>query len=176
MGIRPDDRAKSARSAHVAPAAPATTLDGKRFRSLFEGASSLLQRHTGALNAINVFPVPDGDTGTNMSLTLRAGIDELARTGDAALSSAAGALAHGTLMGARGNSGVILSQVLRGLAAGLEGHREADGPALALALGRAADATYALRAGSVRSSGRIPIECLRVVRNRAPWYHTVTQF
>jgi DAK2 domain fusion protein YloV len=91
-----------------------------------------------ALNAINIFPVPDGDTGTNMHLTFRAGVDALAQEAD--LSEAAQALAHGTLMGARGNSGVILSQVLRGFAAALEGRSEADGPALAAALASGAQA------------------------------------
>ncbi|OGO52280.1 MAG: hypothetical protein A2148_01130 [Chloroflexi bacterium RBG_16_68_14] len=111
-------------------------------RALFSDACSLLRRHISALNAINVFPVPDGDTGTNMHLTLRAGVDELAATGGDEVSSAARALAHGTLMGARGNSGVILSQVLRGFAAALDGCREADGPALAAAFSAAAADAY----------------------------------
>ena len=119
----------------------ATTLDGARFCALFSDATSLLQRHVQALNAINVFPVPDGDTGTNMHLTLRAGVEKLTDI-DADVSSAAQALAHGTLMGARGNSGVILSQILHGLAIGLEGRREADGITLAAALAKASDAAY----------------------------------
>ncbi len=119
----------------------APTLDGPRLCALFSDASSLLQRHVQALNAINVFPVPDGDTGTNMHLTLRAGVAKLTDT-DPDVSSAAQALAHGTLMGARGNSGVILSQILHGLAIGLEGQREADGATLAAALSTASDAAY----------------------------------
>jgi DAK2 domain fusion protein YloV len=120
-----------------------TTLDGPLLRTLFADACSLLQRHVQALNAINVFPVPDGDTGTNLHLTLRAGVEELARLrrGDD-LSVASRALAHGSLMGARGNSGVILSQVLRGFAGALDSRRDADGPALAAAFSAAAEAAY----------------------------------
>ena len=116
-------------------------IDGARLRDLVVDATGLLGRHVAALNAINVFPVPDGDTGTNMHLTLRAAVDELAGAGDA-IDEAAGALAQGALMGARGNSGVILSQVLRGFAAGLAGTREAGGDALARAFASASDAAY----------------------------------
>ncbi|MEX1255192.1 MAG: DAK2 domain-containing protein [Dehalococcoidia bacterium] len=119
-----------------------TALDGRTLRLLFSDALKLLQRHIEALNAINVFPVPDGDTGTNMHLTLRAGIEELDRAPGDDLPTVAHALAHGTLMGARGNSGVILSQVLRGFAEGLDGEHEADGRALSRAFGEAAEAAY----------------------------------
>jgi len=138
MSTPADDRARAARMGRE----QAVNLDGLSFREAFSDACALLQRHIDALNAINVYPVPDGDTGTNMHLTLRAGVDELlAATGDD-VSSAAKALARGALMGARGNSGVILSQVLRGLAAALDGRREADGPALAAALAAGAEAAY----------------------------------
>jgi DAK2 domain fusion protein YloV len=103
-------------------------------------ACALLQRHVGTLNAINVFPVPDGDTGTNMHLTFRAGVDELARVPEGGAGSVAEALAHGALMGARGNSGVILSQILRGFARALAGRSEADGAAIAAALADGASA------------------------------------
>src|SRR3990172_2867128 len=143
MGRPPDDPARTARPGRVAAQARgAATLDGPLLRALFADACSLLRRHIPALNAINVFPVPDGDTGTNMHLTLRAGVDELAATGGDEVSSAARALAHGTLMGARGNSGVILSQILRGFAAALDGQSEADGPALAAAFSAAAADAY----------------------------------
>jgi DAK2 domain fusion protein YloV len=136
-------------------------LDGALLRSAATDACSVLQRHVAALNAINVFPVPDGDTGTNMHLTLRAGVDDLAQLPEADLSAAAQALAHGTLMGARGNSGVILSQVLRGFAAALNGRSEADGPALATAL--AAGAKAAQEALSQPKEGTI----LTVARDAA---------
>ncbi|MCH7579862.1 MAG: DAK2 domain-containing protein [Chloroflexi bacterium] len=102
-----------------------------------------MERHVGALNAINVFPVPDGDTGTNMHLTLRAAIDALEQSDADDVSGVTAALARGALMGARGNSGVILSQVLLGLSRGLEGKAEASGSDLASALAEASDAAYA---------------------------------
>jgi DAK2 domain fusion protein YloV len=86
--------------------------------------------------------VPDGDTGTNMHLTLRAGVEAMDSNGTADVSDAAHALARGALMGARGNSGVILSQILRGLSDGLDGQSAADGRALAGALSSANEAAY----------------------------------
>src|SRR3990170_6407778 len=110
MGTPADDRARAAPRGRAASAAQSpTSLDGPRFRALFADACSLLQRHIEALNTINVYPVPDGDTGTNMHLTLRAAVDELLASKGQDVSGAARALAHGALMGARGNSGVILS-------------------------------------------------------------------
>jgi len=139
MGTPADDRARAARIGREESA----SLDGPRFRHGFSDACSLLQRHIDALNAINVYPVPDGDTGTNMHLTLRAGVAELQTAAPSDdVSGAAKTLAHGALMGARGNSGVILSQVLRGLAGALDGRRAADGPAFAAALAAGAEAAY----------------------------------
>ena len=139
MSTPPDD--PNSLRGHAAPRAHiASTLSAPLFRTLFADASSLLQRHVQALNAINVFPVPDGDTGTNMHLTLRAAVDDLAGTTGDDLSEAAQALAHGALMGARGNSGVILSQILRGFASGLHGRAEADGPILSAAFDAGAQA------------------------------------
>ncbi len=83
---------------------------------MFAEATSFLRANADAINAINVFPVPDGDTGTNMYLTMRAAVDEAARLNGASAGQVARAMARGALMGARGNSGVILSQILRGLA------------------------------------------------------------
>ena len=141
MGMPADDITRRPASGPVASQARAGhALSGTIFRIAVTDASALLRRHVAVLNAINVFPVPDGDTGTNMHLTFRAGVDELAGLTDGDLSAAAHALAHGTLMGARGNSGVILSQILRGFAAALDGHAEADGPAIAAALAAGAQA------------------------------------
>jgi len=83
---------------------------------MFAEATSFLRANADAINAINVFPVPDGDTGTNMYLTMRAAVDEASRLNSASAGEVAQAMARGALMGARGNSGVILSQILRGLA------------------------------------------------------------
>lgn len=79
-----------------------------------------LEQHRDAINALNVFPVPDGDTGTNMSLTMRAATKEIADASETSAYVIAERLARGALMGARGNSGVILSQILRGLSQGLD--------------------------------------------------------
>ncbi len=79
-----------------------------------------LRSHQQLINRLNVYPVPDGDTGTNMALTLESVASELDGLDRPELSAACRAIAHGSLMGARGNSGVILSQLLRGLSDGLD--------------------------------------------------------
>jgi DAK2 domain fusion protein YloV len=101
----------------------------------------VLSRHRDELNRLNVYPVPDGDTGTNMALTLESVAAELEGAG-ADMASVCRALSHGSLMGARGNSGVILSQVLRGLADRLAPVSTVDGPAVAEALCAASAAAY----------------------------------
>jgi DAK2 domain fusion protein YloV len=93
-----------------------------------------------AIDELNVFPVPDGDTGTNLLLTAYATVEALDRRGD---ESAWTALARGAVLGARGNSGTILAQLLRGLADQLAGQPPADGPTVAAALQKAADTAYA---------------------------------
>ncbi len=110
---------------------------------MFLDAHALLERHVAALNAINVFPVPDGDTGTNMHLTMKAAVEAVDALEMKHAPDVAKALAHGALMGARGNSGVILSQILRGFARSLDSESDIDGPALAGALARASDDAYA---------------------------------
>ncbi|HUQ38845.1 MAG TPA: DAK2 domain-containing protein [Acidimicrobiales bacterium] len=102
----------------------------------------LLRSHQAYLNRLNVYPVPDGDTGTNMALTLDAVVAELETATDTA--STCKAISHGSLMGARGNSGVILSQVLRGLVDGWKaaGDDGCDGAAIAAALTGASEAAY----------------------------------
>lgn len=99
-----------------------------------------LALHREALNRLNVYPVPDGDTGTNMSLTIQSVVDEV--RGAEGMDQVTGAMAHGSLMGARGNSGVILSQILRGLSDTFRGYEEVGTAALILALARASDAAY----------------------------------
>src|SRR5437762_3648959 len=89
-----------------------------------------LRAHQEAINRLNVYPVPDGDTGTNMALTVESVADELASAGPE-MAAVCGAIAHGSLMGARGNSGVILSQILRGLTEHIEHLDWVDGAALA---------------------------------------------
>ena len=119
-------------------------LDGPGLRDLFRAAGQWLDANATAINAINVFPVPDGDTGSNMSLTFEATVSGAAAADDpAAAGSVAKAMARGALMGARGNSGVILSQIVRGFAEGLAGVTVAAPPDLARAFRCARDAGYA---------------------------------
>ena len=118
-----------------------STWDGRRWRAALLGGTARLEQHREAVNDLNVFPVPDGDTGTNMLLTMRAalaGIDPAADEAGAIGKQAA----RGALMGARGNSGVILSQIIAGMARALEGHRESDAQTMARALKEAAEAAY----------------------------------
>ncbi len=89
-------------------------IDGKILKGMLESASNNLNNHKSDVDALNVFPVPDGDTGTNMSLTFTNGISEIRKNGSDSLSVIAKTLSRGLLMGARGNSGVILSQIFRG--------------------------------------------------------------
>ena len=91
----------------------------KTIRTCFPIAAAAVSDKAEEINKLNVFPVPDGDTGTNMSLTLASVTKELsALPADADMEAIAGAITHGSLMGARGNSGVITSQILRGVAEG----------------------------------------------------------
>ncbi|HKV84441.1 MAG TPA: DAK2 domain-containing protein [Ktedonobacterales bacterium] len=95
-------------------------FNGQDFKKAVMAGHAWLEQHREAINALNVFPVPDGDTGTNMSLTMRAATKEIADSNDTAAFVIAERLSRGALMGARGNSGVILSQILRGISQSLE--------------------------------------------------------
>ncbi|HEX7555184.1 MAG TPA: DAK2 domain-containing protein [Leptolinea sp.] len=96
------------------------TMDGQRLKELIEAAMTWVKTNQQTINALNVFPVPDGDTGTNMLLTMQAAYNEIAASGERNIGKMAHAVAQGALMGARGNSGVILSQIWRGFARGLD--------------------------------------------------------
>jgi DAK2 domain fusion protein YloV len=112
--------------------------NGKDLRDMFAAGSNWLEKSVAEVNAINVFPVPDGDTGTNMLLTLRSVIEEADRASDATATVMAKAMSHGALLGARGNSGVILSLIFRGLSKGLDGKDTFNGADWAKALVQAA--------------------------------------
>jgi len=112
--------------------------DGKDLRDMFAAGSSWLEKSVDEVNAINVFPVPDGDTGTNMLLTLRSVIEEADRATDTTVGVMAKAMSHGALLGARGNSGVILAQIFRGLSKGFDGKAQFNGTEWAAALVQAA--------------------------------------
>ena len=96
-------------------------IDGKNLRDLFVSGANNLQNHKDLVDKLNVFPVPDGDTGTNMSLTISYAIKELSKVDNEEITNIGKALSRGSLMGARGNSGVILSQIIRGIAKSVEG-------------------------------------------------------
>jgi len=115
-----------------------SSCTGYELKEMFSVATRWLERNAASINALNVFPVPDGDTGTNMVLTMQAAYEEIANLAERNAGKIAHAIAHGALMGARGNSGVILSQLWRGFARALDNLEILDGPTLvkALALGR----------------------------------------
>jgi Predicted kinase related to dihydroxyacetone kinase len=117
----------------------ANLVDGQTLKEMFTSGTAWLEKSAPDINAINVFPVPDGDTGTNMLLTMRSALEEANRNSDSDVSSVTKSLAYGALMGARGNSGVILSQFWRGLAKALEGKNSFDGKDFARALAEAGD-------------------------------------
>ena len=117
-------------------------LTGADLRAMIASASRLLEHNVEAINALNVFPVPDGDTGTNMYLTLREVVGGVADLESASASEVASAMARCALMGARGNSGVILSQLFKGIALGLEGTSEFGAEELVRAFNEARDRAY----------------------------------
>ena len=119
------------------------TINSKILKSLLLSASNNLFNHYPEVDALNVFPVPDGDTGINMNLTLTSGAMEISELpDDADVYTIAKTFAHGLLMGARGNSGVITSQIFRGFAAALEGATEIDSVLLAQAFKMGSEAAY----------------------------------
>jgi hypothetical protein len=120
----------------------ADLADGQTLKEMFAWGTAWLEKSAPDINAINVFPVPDGDTGTNMLLTMKFALGEAKTNSDRQASSVAKSLAHGALMGARGNSGVILSQFFRGLAKGLGGKTHFDGGDFARALAQSSQMAY----------------------------------
>ncbi len=120
----------------------ATTVNGQEFKEMLATATSWLEKSASDIDALNVFPVPDGDTGTNMLLTMRSSVEEAYQNSNSSVSSVAQAVAQGALMGARGNSGVILSQIWRGVAQGLKGKKSVSGKDLADALTQASKTAY----------------------------------
>ena len=118
------------------------TINGADFRRLMISAAASIEINKQQLNELNVFPVPDGDTGTNMSMTINAAASDLRKTEDPSLERAAAISASAMLRGARGNSGVILSLLLRGISRKLKGAEECDGVLWAEALQEGVDAAY----------------------------------
>lgn len=117
-------------------------ISGDDLRHMLTVGASLLEENVEEVNSLNVFPVPDGDTGTNMLLTMQSALEEISRVPGGDVGAVAQAAAHGSLMGARGNSGVILSQILRGIARTADGRSSINASELALALKEGATTAY----------------------------------
>jgi DAK2 domain fusion protein YloV len=118
------------------------SIDGLAVKKLVEAGLAWLRTNQQTVNALNVFPVPDGDTGTNMLLTMTSAYNEVSNLGHHSAGQMIAAVAQGALMGARGNSGVILSQLWRGFSRALHGQDVIDAPALAAAFAEARDTAY----------------------------------
>ncbi|MFQ5922182.1 MAG: DAK2 domain-containing protein [Anaerolineales bacterium] len=117
-------------------------VDAHMLLQLTKAGMTWLRTNQETVNALNVYPIPDGDTGTNMVLTMEAAWKEVESAGGRSIGKALRALAHGAQMGARGNSGVILSQLWRGFARALDGVDEMDAPAFVAGLAAARDTAY----------------------------------
>ncbi len=118
------------------------TIRAEDLPFLVEKALEALEIHREEINALNVFPVPDGDTGTNMFLTVQAVVEEIRRVGPADMAGVCRAISRGSLMGARGNSGVVLSQILKGFCEVMQEHPEAGVVEVARALERGSEVAY----------------------------------
>lgn len=117
-------------------------IDGHNFYNMVVNACNMLEEQKEFVNSLNVFPVPDGDTGTNMSMTFRAAVAEIEKIDSSSIGEISKKLARGALMGARGNSGVILSQILRGIARGLENKNEVTAPEFAESIMEGSKSAY----------------------------------
>src|SRR5665647_3526854 len=117
-------------------------IDGEMLKKMFEYGAKNLEINKRTVDELNVFPVPDGDTGTNMSLTFAHSVSELEKLEKLSVYSVAKTASSGALIGARGNSGVILSQLLRGFAEGCKGQDYLDINLMANALKLAAEVAY----------------------------------
>ena len=119
-----------------------TRIDTSRVREMFEGAALNLENNINLVNSLNVFPVPDGDTGTNMTMTMTSSVKEMAAVEENRMDLVCQALAKGALRGARGNSGVILSQIFKGMASVLGDSDEVTTKIFARALKAGSDSAY----------------------------------
>ena len=134
-------------------------LDGQGLRELVEAGMIWLKTNQQIVNSLNVFPVPDGDTGTNMLLTMQAAYKDIADSQEVNAGKIAHAAAHGALMGARGNSGVILSQIWRGFARRLDSLEVVDSPLLAEAISGLAGSLATTALGRSRKTGSRTMCC-----------------
>ncbi|MBR4081613.1 MAG: DAK2 domain-containing protein, partial [Clostridia bacterium] len=148
------------------------TIDGLLLRDMVVAGAAILEKNREAVDALNVFPVPDGDTGTNMSLTMQSATREINSKEFLRADEAAAALAKGALRGARGNSGVITSQLFRGFAKALEGIDKITPVQFANALKRGADMAYKAvmkpKEGTILTVARVIAEDAIKQANAAP--------
>lgn len=144
-------------------------INGQHFLNMVMNGSARLEDEKAYVDSLNVFPVPDGDTGTNMSMTFRAAVKEIENTKSTHIGEVSKILAKGALMGARGNSGVILSQIFRGIAKGLEGKAEVNPFELTLSLIEGSKSAY--RAVMRPTEGTI-LTVIREVGEKAVDIHT----
>ncbi|MBQ7715226.1 MAG: DAK2 domain-containing protein [Clostridia bacterium] len=149
-------------------------LDGKLFARMFRGGAAFLRSKADKVNELNVFPVPDGDTGDNMSMTMEGGVNAVDTSGEkdaASLGEVSEQVAHGMLLGARGNSGVILSQLFAGMANVFDGCDEADvntvGEALKQGVKRAYSAVVTPTEGTILTVAREAVDyaCSRITKD-----------
>ena len=141
------------------------TLNGQSLKSLFLSGSNNLYNHYPEVDALNVFPVPDGDTGMNMNLTLTSGSKEISNRSDESAFEIAKAFSRGLLMGARGNSGVITSQIFRGFSKGLDGVEEVDAQAFSDAFQKGVEVAYKAVVNPVEGT------ILTVIRESSQFLH-----
>ena len=109
-------------------------MNGQKFRQMLVAGANLLEANKKLVDEMNVFPVPDGDTGTNMSLTVTSAVKEVLKTEQTSAAEISKALSSGALRGARGNSGVIVSQLFRGFSRGLTGCEDINAVTFATAM------------------------------------------
>ncbi|MBA3235980.1 MAG: DAK2 domain-containing protein, partial [Chloroflexi bacterium] len=128
------------------------SCDGPGLLAAFRAAAANLEDHVDEIDALNVYPVPDGDTGSNMVATVRAALEEAEAVAGEPAARVASAISFGAMMGARGNSGVITSQIFRGMAEALGGKRRFNGLDLAHAMSEGAKAAYAAVAKPVEGT------------------------
>lgn len=146
------------------------TIDGVMLEEMFRAGANLLEQNRASIDALNVFPVPDGDTGTNMSQTITMAVKELGKRQAPTVSEVANSVAKGALKGARGNSGVILSQIFRGIARALEGADEMNAALLVKAIRYGADTAYKAvlkpKEGTILTVARVVAETLETPENK----------
>ena len=154
-------------------------LDGQDLKRMLESAKLCLEQHIDEVNALNVFPVPDGDTGINMFLTMESAVEAVNKLGNASATAVADSAARGALFGARGNSGVILSQILRGIAKGIQERKSFSTLDFANALHIASEEAYKVVAepveGTILTAIREASEAAsRAAERGVSFAHTVT--